>query len=79
MTTVGAYEAKTHLSRLLDEVAEGKTVTITRHGHDVARIVPVSARTATSARDAAAALREARKCVRRGRTSVRAMIAEGRR
>ena len=29
MTTVGAYEAKTHLSRLLDEAAAGETITIT--------------------------------------------------
>jgi antitoxin (DNA-binding transcriptional repressor) of toxin-antitoxin stability system len=36
MITVGAYEAKTHLSSLLDRVAEGETVTITRHGHPVA-------------------------------------------
>lgn len=32
MKTVGAYEAKTHLSQLLDEVARGETITITRHG-----------------------------------------------
>lgn len=41
MDTVGAYEAKTHLSRLLDRVAGGETVTITRRGCPVARLVPV--------------------------------------
>jgi len=41
MDTVGAYEAKTHLARLLDRVAEGETLTITRRGHPVARLVPV--------------------------------------
>lgn len=40
MKTVGAYEAKTHLSRLLDEVAGGETITITRHGTPVAQLVP---------------------------------------
>lgn len=40
MRTVGAYEAKTHLSRLLDEVAAGETITITKHGTPVARLVP---------------------------------------
>jgi prevent-host-death family protein len=40
MRTVGAYEAKTHLPRLLDEVARGETITITRHGVPVARLVP---------------------------------------
>jgi prevent-host-death family protein len=38
--TVGAYEAKTHLSALLDRVERGETVTITRKGRPVARLVP---------------------------------------
>ncbi len=38
--TVGAYEAKTHLSRLLDEVERGDTVVITKHGRPVAKLVP---------------------------------------
>ena len=42
MKTVGAHEAKTHLSQLLDEVAKGETVTITRHGVPVASLVPAS-------------------------------------
>jgi len=40
MTTVGAFEAKTHLSALLDRVERGEEVTITRHGRAVARLVP---------------------------------------
>lgn len=40
MKTVGCYEAKTHLSRLLDEVANGETITITKYGVPVAMIVP---------------------------------------
>ena len=44
-TTIGAYEAKTHLPRLLDEVEAGATVTITQHGREVARL-PVDAPTA---------------------------------
>lgn len=39
MITVGAFEAKTHLSALLDRVAEGEEVIITRHGKPVARLV----------------------------------------
>jgi prevent-host-death family protein len=38
--TIGAYEAKTHLARLLDEVAQGETITITKHGVPVAMLVP---------------------------------------
>lgn len=41
MDSVGAYEAKTHLPRLLDRVAQGESLTITRHGRPVARLVPV--------------------------------------
>ena len=36
---VGAYEAKTHLSELLERVATGVEVTITRHGVPIARLV----------------------------------------
>jgi prevent-host-death family protein len=44
METVGAFEAKTHLSSLLERVERGETVTITRHGKPVARLVPVEHR-----------------------------------
>jgi prevent-host-death family protein len=37
--SVGVHEAKTHLSRLLDVVAGGEEVLITRRGHEVARLV----------------------------------------
>jgi prevent-host-death family protein len=40
MKTVGSYEAKTHLSRLLDEAENGEVIAITRHGKVVARIMP---------------------------------------
>jgi prevent-host-death family protein len=39
MITVGAFEAKTHLSTLLDRVAAGEEVVITKHGRPVARLV----------------------------------------
>jgi prevent-host-death family protein len=37
---VGVLEAKTHLSALLEEVAAGEEVTITRHGKAIAKLVP---------------------------------------
>jgi prevent-host-death family protein len=40
MRRIGAYEAKTHLPRLLDEVEAGETVTITKHGRPVAVLAP---------------------------------------
>jgi len=36
MKTVGVYEAKTHLARLLTEVEKGECITITRHGKPIA-------------------------------------------
>ena len=43
MTTVGAFEAKTKLSELLDRVERGEEITITRHGKPVARLVNAGA------------------------------------
>jgi len=37
---VGAFEAKTHLSELLDEVSAGETILITRQGKPAARSIP---------------------------------------
>ena len=39
--TVGSFEAKKHLSELLDRVEGGEHITITKHGRPVARLVPV--------------------------------------
>jgi prevent-host-death family protein len=40
MTSIGFYEARTRLSELLDEVARGKTVLITRRGKPAALLSP---------------------------------------
>ncbi|HWK45520.1 MAG TPA: type II toxin-antitoxin system prevent-host-death family antitoxin [Stellaceae bacterium] len=40
MREVQSSEAKAHLSQLLDDVEQGETVIITRHGRPIARIVP---------------------------------------
>jgi len=81
MKTVGSYEAKTHLPALLDYVARGETITITRHGKPVAPLVPV----------APAAKPDVQKVVREmlayrdrqnrtlGGISVRELVEEGRR
>jgi prevent-host-death family protein len=39
--TVGSFEAKTKLAELLDKVEAGETVTITRRGREVARLVAI--------------------------------------
>lgn len=38
--TMGAFDVKTHFSKVLDRVARGESITVTRHGKPVARIVP---------------------------------------
>ena len=40
MKTVGVYEAKTHLPRLLEEVRSGERITITKHGVPIALLIP---------------------------------------
>ncbi len=41
---VGAFEAKTHLAKLLDAVERGQHIIITRHGRQVAELTPVKPR-----------------------------------
>ncbi len=42
--SVGAFEAKTHFSNLLDRVEKGDRIIITRHGREVAVLEPVGKR-----------------------------------
>lgn len=46
MSAINIHDAKTHLSRLVDEAAAGREVVIARHGRPVARLVPIAAATA---------------------------------
>ncbi|MGA2880917.1 MAG: type II toxin-antitoxin system prevent-host-death family antitoxin [Bryobacteraceae bacterium] len=80
MDTIGAFEAKTHLAALLDRVARGERITITRHGIPAAVLVPV-AETATklSHKEIVEGMRALRKRVKPGTMSVRDMVNEGRR
>ena len=43
MTTVNIHEAKTHLSRLVDEVAAGAEIIIAKAGKPMARLTPIAA------------------------------------
>ena len=40
--TVGAYQAKTHLSQLLEKVEAGEEIIITKHGAPVAKLIPMA-------------------------------------
>ncbi len=79
MTEIGAFEAKTHLARLLDQVERGEAITITRHGRPVARLVPISGSSRDERRRAIAQLKELRTRQTLGGLSVRELIDEGRR
>jgi prevent-host-death family protein len=77
---IGAYEAKTHLPRLLREVSEGARYTITHRGVPIARLIPVQESERESASGAVARLRERRAGKPRvSREELRDMVWEGRR
>lgn len=42
MQSIGAFQAKTHFSALLEQVEKGEQIIITKHGHAVAKLVPVT-------------------------------------
>lgn len=78
MTKVGAYEAKTKLAALLDRVARGETVEITRHGSTIALLVPPD-RARRPSREVIDDLRRFSRGRKLRPLRLRAMIEEGRR
>jgi prevent-host-death family protein len=76
---VGAYQAKTHLSRLLEEVAQGKRFTITKHGVPVAVLAPVGDDRRQGVAQAIDELRRFSKGITLGEVGLRELIEEGRR
>ena len=51
MTSIGLFEAKTHLSALAKRVADGEEIIVTDRGRPVMKLVPVDMRPATNAED----------------------------
>ncbi len=78
MTTVGAYEAKTHLPQLLERVAKGERIVITRHGVPVAVLAPVPPARQANPRQVVEAIRMFRSGHRLHGLPLRELIAEGR-
>ena len=78
MITVGAFEAKTHLSALLDRVAGGEEVVITRHGKPVARLIAAHRAYQARAHEAFAKLKELRKGTTLGGLSWKELRDKGR-
>lgn len=78
MITVGAFEAKTHLSTLLEKVSQGEEIVITRHGKPVARLVPVVIADRSHVDQSIAKLKALRKGIRLEGLSWKALRDEGR-
>ena len=87
MATVTALEAKTRFGKLLERVAQGEEIVITRHDKAVARIVPAERRDLAKVQAAVDGIRELRAAIaarRRGSKpitdrTIKQLIAEGRR
>ncbi|MBV9771969.1 MAG: type II toxin-antitoxin system prevent-host-death family antitoxin [Bryobacterales bacterium] len=85
MSTVTALEAKTRFGELLDRVARGEEIVITRHDKPVARIVPEGRQSLDQVRRAIESMRAQREeMVRKGfkplsDKEIKAAINEGRR
>jgi len=79
MEHVGSYEAKTHLPQLLERVAKGSRITITKHGVPIAILVPVGIRRSGPPSEVIAELRNFRKGNRLDGASLKGMVEEGRR
>jgi prevent-host-death family protein len=77
---VGAYDAKTHFSELLEKAEAGFEITITKHGTPVARLVPIKKRYSAQERRAAIArIAQLSQGLSLGGITIRELVTEGRR
>jgi prevent-host-death family protein len=82
MTTMGFYEARTRLSELLDHVAKGKRILITRRGQPAALLTPPPKTERRDVRETVRemlALRDREGPALGGNMTIRELIDEGRR
>ena len=79
MITVGAFEAKSRFSALLERVAGGEEVVITKHGKPIARMVAAAPLEQADVNDAVEQLRRLRKGTTLGGLSWKQLRDEGRR
>lgn len=77
MPEIGAYEARTHLPKLLERVEKGERFVITRHGRPVAELAPVAVRDAACIRRAIAELRSVRKALARRGVRLKDVLQPG--
>lgn len=79
METIGAYDAKTHLPKLLERVSRGEQIIITKHGVPVAVLQPPLPSRKTEVTKVIAELQKFRDSHPLKGLSIREMIDEGRR
>lgn len=79
MDTVGAYEAKTQLSKLLERVMKGERIAITKHGVPVAVLQPPDPGKSGDIKEVIAEIREYREKHSLKGHSLRELMEEGRR
>ena len=79
METMGIFEAKTHLSLLLERVAQGEEIVITRHGKPLARLIPIAVADRSRIDLAISKLKSLRKGCNLGGLSWQELRDEGRR
>jgi len=75
-TTVGVFDAKTHLNGLLKRVSRGETIRITRRGVPIAKLVPADEKEQPD--QVVREIRQLRKGTTLGKTTIRELINEGR-
>ena len=77
---IGAFEAKTHFSRILEKAEQGEDFIVTRRGKPVAKIIPFEQERKMSRKEALEQFRELRKRYRGdpGSFNIREAIEEGR-
>ena len=78
MTMIGAYAAKTHFSKLIERVARGERITVTRHGVPVMTLQSAEHRLELPPEQVIEAIKTFRQSHRLEGFSIREMIAEGR-
>ena len=81
MATVGVYEAKAHFSELLERVARGEVITITKHSIPVAKLSSAETKSEESIMQAIESIKKLRKEINVKLTDdeIREMRDEGRR
>ncbi len=82
MRSIGAFDAKTHFSQLLLDVEKGEKIIITKHGNEVAMLVPIEKPKSKEdvVSGAVQAIRKLRKGVTLGKElTIKSLREEGRR